>query len=142
MGGKNMRISKTIKKTIKNFLINNYPVKQLILDQKIRIDYNSHIVNQFINYGGGENYGIDSLIRKNLVGKFMATLESVESGTNLLTHLYLAQRIFLFSPEVPGLIAEFGSNEGASSTNLSLAFKPVKKKLMVWNHSKVFLITK
>ena len=48
-----MRISKTIKRAIKNFLVNNYPVKQLISDQKIRLDYNAHIVNQFINYGGG-----------------------------------------------------------------------------------------
>jgi hypothetical protein len=126
-----MRISKTIKRTIKNFLINNYPVKQLISDQKIRLDYNAHIVNQFINYGGGEDYGIDSLIRGNLIEKFKATLESVESGTNLLTHIYLAQRIFSFSPEVPGLIAEFGSFKGASTANLSLACQLVNRKLLV-----------
>ena len=126
-----MRISKRIKKTIKNFLINNYPVKQLISDQKIQLDYNAHIVNQFINYGGGEDYGIDSLIRGNLVEKFKTTLESVESGTNLLMHLYLAQRIFSFSPEVPGIIAEFGSFKGASTANLSLACKLVNRKLLV-----------
>jgi hypothetical protein len=131
MGGKNMRISKIIKKTIKNFLINNYPVKQLISDQKIQLDYNAHIINQFIYYGGGEDYGIDSLIRRNLIKKFKATLESVESGTNLLTHIYLAQRIFSFSPEVPGLIAEFGSFKGASAANLSLACELVNRKLLL-----------
>lgn len=131
MDGNKFGISKVIKGKIKNILINNFPVKQLILAEKTRIDYYYYIVNQFIKYGGGEAYGINLMIRKNLVEKFRATLESVESGTNLLTHLYLAQRIFSYSPQMSGVIAEFGSFQGASTANLSLVCNLVNRKLLV-----------
>lgn len=126
-----MKISKAIKKNIKNYLVNHFPFRQLIQDEKSRIDYNYFMVDQFISYGGGEYYGIDSMIRKRLVEKFKATLSNVESATNLLTHLYLTKRIFSLNPEIKGVVAEFGSYNGASTANLSLACKLVERKLLV-----------
>jgi O-methyltransferase len=128
---RNINIYKTLKSKIKSILINNYPVKNLILNEKSQLDYDFFLIYQFINYGGGEEYGINTSIRKNLVEKFKRTINNVESATSLYIHLYLAQRIFRVNSKIEGVIVECGSFNGASTANLSLACKLVNRKLIV-----------
>ena len=95
---------------------------------------NNGVIDDFINFPYGEEYGLSSNDRKGILKRLKASLASVDSATSLEAQITLLKQVLKIKKKIKNkFIVECGCYKGSSTIALSIGAKIIGAKLIVYD---------